>query len=177
MTTKELIQQYVTAHADNRWMDASELEALLTEFAEKLKAKQVATIKCEKKSPITGGEMQLMQERTSVKFRGKEVSFVKKYYHCVDSGQDFTDTELDDDNMWAIFRAYCEKMGYHSFKDIVLITDIVTVRDAGLSWKDIERIITIENDMIAQYDRAMLDQMPEEEYYKEILKRFNETKV
>lgn len=37
MTTKELINQYVTAHADNRWMDASELEALLTEFAEKLK--------------------------------------------------------------------------------------------------------------------------------------------
>ena len=37
MTTKELIQQYVTAHADNRWMDASELETLLTEFAEKLK--------------------------------------------------------------------------------------------------------------------------------------------
>ncbi len=37
MTTKELIDQYVTAHADNRWMDASELETLLTEFAEKLK--------------------------------------------------------------------------------------------------------------------------------------------
>lgn len=37
MTTKELIDQYVTAHADNRWMDASELETLLTEFAEELK--------------------------------------------------------------------------------------------------------------------------------------------
>ena len=36
MTTQELINQYVTAHADNRWMDASELEALLTEFAEEL---------------------------------------------------------------------------------------------------------------------------------------------
>lgn len=36
MKTKELIQQYVTAHADNRWMNAIELEALLTEFAEKL---------------------------------------------------------------------------------------------------------------------------------------------
>lgn len=36
MTTKELINQYVTAHADNRWMDASELEALLTEFAEEM---------------------------------------------------------------------------------------------------------------------------------------------
>ena len=43
MTTKELINQYVTAHADNRWMDASELEALLTEFAEKLIALQPKT--------------------------------------------------------------------------------------------------------------------------------------
>ena len=41
MTTKELINQYVTAHADNRWMDASELEALLTEFAEKLKKQEL----------------------------------------------------------------------------------------------------------------------------------------
>ena len=40
MTTKELINQYVTAHADNRWMDASELETLLTEFAEELIALQ-----------------------------------------------------------------------------------------------------------------------------------------
>lgn len=40
MTTKELINQYVTAHADNRWMDASELETLLTEFVEKLIALQ-----------------------------------------------------------------------------------------------------------------------------------------
>ena len=45
-----------------------------------------------------------------------------------------------------------------------------------LTWKDIERIITIENDMIEQYDRAWLDQMPDEEYYKEILKRFNDNK-
>lgn len=118
MTDKELINQYVTAHADNRWMDASELEALLTEFAEEMKAKQVAAIKCEKKSPITGGEMQLMQEESSVKFRGEEISFIKKFYHCVDSGQDFTDTELDNDNMWTIFRAYWERKGFEHFYDI-----------------------------------------------------------
>lgn len=118
MTTKELINQYVTAHADNRWMDASELETLLTEFAEKLKAKQVVAIKCEKKSPITGGEMQLMQEKSSVKFRGEEISFIKKFYHCVNSGQEFTDTELDNDNMWAIFRAYWERRGFEHFYDI-----------------------------------------------------------
>lgn len=34
---KELIDEFISAHAENRWMDASELEALLTEFAEKLK--------------------------------------------------------------------------------------------------------------------------------------------
>ena len=34
--TKELIDEYVSAHGENRWMDASELESLLTEFAEKL---------------------------------------------------------------------------------------------------------------------------------------------
>ena len=43
MTTKELIQQYVTAHADNRWMDASELEVLLTEFAEELMKDAIET--------------------------------------------------------------------------------------------------------------------------------------
>lgn len=86
-------------------------------------AEEDFAIKCEKKSPITGGEMQLMQEKSSVKFRGEEVSFVKKFYHCVDSGRDFTDTELDNDNMWAIFRAYCEKKGMKSFKDIILRDD------------------------------------------------------
>lgn len=37
MTTKELIDEFVSIHAENRWMDAGDLEALLTEFAEKLK--------------------------------------------------------------------------------------------------------------------------------------------
>ena len=43
MTTKELINQYVTTHAENRWMDASELEALLTEFAEELMKDAIET--------------------------------------------------------------------------------------------------------------------------------------
>ena len=43
MTIKELINQYVTAHADNRWMDASELEVLLTEFAEELMKDAIET--------------------------------------------------------------------------------------------------------------------------------------
>ena len=56
MTTKELIQQYVTAHSDNRWMDASELEALLTEFAEKLKEPANESLKEELERFIASGE-------------------------------------------------------------------------------------------------------------------------
>ena len=44
---------------------------------EEMEAKEVAPIKCEKKSPITGGEMQLMQEKSSVKFRDEEITFIK----------------------------------------------------------------------------------------------------
>ena len=36
MQKKELIDKYVTAHSDMRWMDAGELESLLTEFAGEL---------------------------------------------------------------------------------------------------------------------------------------------
>ena len=86
MTTKELIQQYVTAHADNRWMDASELEALLTEFAEKL------------------------QEPTS-----------------------------------------------------------------RLTWQDIQRIVKIA-DQIVDEDRGKFMAMEDEDYYKEVLARYMETK-
>ena len=125
MTPEEYIKAY-TRGCSNELVDGGYHEWLTPENAlaavelarKELKAKEVATIKCEKKSPITGGEMWLMQEKSSVKFRGEEVSFVKKYYHCVDSGQEFTDTELDDDNMWAIFRAYWERKGFEHFYDI-----------------------------------------------------------
>ena len=44
----------------------------------------------------------------------------------------------------------------------------------NITVEDIERIITIENDMIEQFDRTMLDQMSDEEYYTEMLRRFYE---
>ena len=97
------------------WITLEDALAAVKLAKEEMKA---AVIKCEKKSPITGGEMQLMQEKSSVKFRGEEISFIKKFYHCVDSGQEFTDTELDNDNMWSIFRAYWERKGFEHFYDI-----------------------------------------------------------
>ena len=121
MTPEEYIKAY-TRGCSNELVGGSYYEWLTPENAlaavELAREEKKAAIKCEKKSPITGGEMQLMQEKSSVKFRGEEITFIKNFYHCVDSGQDFTDTELDNDNMWAIFRAYWERRGFEHFYDI-----------------------------------------------------------
>lgn len=122
-------EEYIKAHTRScnctvicggkqEWLTVEDALAAVELEREEMKSKQIAVIKCEKKSPITGGEMQLMQEKSSVKFRGEEISFIKKFYHCVDSGQEFTDTELDNDNMWSIFRAYWERKGFEHFYDI-----------------------------------------------------------
>lgn len=86
----------------------------------------------ERQSPITGGKMLLKTEMKEVTFRNRQVRFPYKYYHCVDLGEEFTDTELDDDNMWAIFRAYCEDRGFEYFSDIVFRKDLeLTQKDIG----------------------------------------------
>lgn len=86
----------------------------------------------ERKSPKTGGKLQLLTEESEVTFRGEKVKYPHKHYHCIDSGDDFTDTELDNDNMWAIFRAYCEKRGFEHFSDIVFRKDLeLTPEDIG----------------------------------------------
>lgn len=125
MTPEEYIKAYTRGCSNelvgggyHEWLTPENALAAVELAREEMKAKQVAVIKCEKRSPITGGEMQLMQEKSSVKFRGEEISFIKKFYHCVNSGQEFTDTELDNDNMWAIFRAYWERRGFEHFYDI-----------------------------------------------------------
>ena len=70
------------------------------------------------KSPFTGGKVAILSREEEVTFRGEKVKITRKYYRCVDTGREFTDSKLDDDMMWAVFRAYCEKKGMTSFTDI-----------------------------------------------------------
>lgn len=74
----------------------------------------------EMKSPFTGGKVTILSREEEVTFRGEKVKIARKYYRCVDTGREFTDSKLDDDMMWDTFRAYCEKKGITSFTDIVL---------------------------------------------------------
>jgi hypothetical protein len=51
------------------------------------------------KSPVTGKEMPIIEQWTEVKYKGKEFGFPQKVYFCVDSGETFTTTELDEENL------------------------------------------------------------------------------
>lgn len=86
-------------------------------LARSLQQKQPET---DMKSPFTGGKVAILSRQEEVTFRGEKVKILRKYYRCEDTGREFTDSKLDDDMMWAVFRAYCEKTGMTSFNDIIL---------------------------------------------------------
>lgn len=75
---------------------------------------------CGAKSPFTGGTVTIHTREEEVTFRGEKIKVNRQYYRCEDTGREFTDSNLDDDMMWTVFRKYCEKKGIESFKDIVL---------------------------------------------------------
>lgn len=70
------------------------------------------------KSPFTGGKVELIEGETTLRFRGDSYTVKRKYYRCVDTGEEFTDAELDNDLMWALFRAYWERKGFSHFYEI-----------------------------------------------------------
>ena len=60
----------------------------------------------DKPSPITGGQLELCSERATVGYRGETVIYNRKFYHCVDSGMDFADDELEVANLKEIYDSY-----------------------------------------------------------------------
>lgn len=61
------------------------------------------------KSPITGKEMKLIKERRSLNFRKATFEIVFHYYKCEDSGEQFTNTSLDEVNMNQVYNQYRDK--------------------------------------------------------------------
>jgi len=51
------------------------------------------------KSPLTGKEMKLMSEPSTLEYRGKEYEVIHRFYLCEVSGEEFTTTELDQQNL------------------------------------------------------------------------------
>lgn len=61
------------------------------------------------KSPITGKEMRLHEEKSKLVFRKEEFEYNHRCYYCADSGETFTTTELDAFNLNQVYNKYREK--------------------------------------------------------------------
>jgi len=51
------------------------------------------------KSPLTGREMKLMSEPSTLTYKGKEYNVTHHYYLCETTNEQFTTTELDEQNL------------------------------------------------------------------------------
>lgn len=58
------------------------------------------------KSPITGKEMTLCRELAILVYHEIPVPISYHYFLCGDSGEHFTDDELDSDHMFQVYQQY-----------------------------------------------------------------------
>ena len=73
------------------------------------------------KSPITGKEMTVCQETRTANYRGERYNYTAHYYLCDDSGERFTTTASDMEDMEQVYRQYRERHGIPSPEDIKAI--------------------------------------------------------
>ena len=158
MNKEELIDKYVSAHAECRGMDAGELRDLLNQFVEEMNEVEGM------KSPFTRGRVVRDSEIRTIKFRGEEYTVPYRFFRCVESGKGFTDSDLEDDNIWEIVKAYFNRKDVSPF-------DLVEKKEP--TWKDIcliaETIFgmlgkNINDELMGRYDSP-------KEFYEEVLKK------
>jgi hypothetical protein len=56
------------------------------------------------KSPLTGKEMKLMSEPSTLTYRGKQYNVNHHFYLCELSNEQFTTTELDEQNLDELYK-------------------------------------------------------------------------
>lgn len=70
-------------------------------------------------SPFTGGEVTLIKEIRHFEFRGSKFDIMYHYYKCEDTGEVFTDTQLDKLNLNQVYNQYREKEGIPFSDEII----------------------------------------------------------
>ena len=63
------------------------------------------------KSPFTGGEAELRKEWRTLEYRKESFQVLYHYFHCLDSGEDFTTEEMDTLNINQVHNKYRERYG------------------------------------------------------------------
>ena len=61
-------------------------------------------IKLDMKSPLSGKEMKLMSEPSTLDYKGKTYNVTHHYYLCELTNEQFTTTELDEQNLDELYK-------------------------------------------------------------------------
>ena len=56
------------------------------------------------KSPLSGKEMKLMSEQSTLDYRGKQYNVSHHFYLCELTNEQFTTTELDEQNLNELYK-------------------------------------------------------------------------
>ncbi|TDG35236.1 DUF4065 domain-containing protein [Pedobacter changchengzhani] len=99
------------------------------------------------KSPITGKEMKLTKEIRSIDFRKETFEVVFHYYKCEDSGEQFTNTALDEVNTNQVYNQYRNRF------NIPFTDEIIRIRSKyGLSAIKMSEILGFGVNSYRQYE-------------------------
>ena len=105
-------------------------------------------------SPITGGKVILHKEPDKLVYRIEEYSYTSYEYECVDTGQRFTDLELDWKNMEQVYVQYRQR--HH----IPSPAELTQMREKyGLSATKMAQILGLGVNQYAKYEQG---EMPSE---------------
>ena len=99
------------------------------------------------KSPITGGEVILKREMRTMDFRKEQFNVMFQYYLCKDTGEQFTNDELDKVNTNQVYNQYRTKYGI-PFPD-----EIIAIREQyGLSASKMSEILGMGINLYRNYE-------------------------
>lgn len=79
------------------------------------------------KSPVTGKEMTLVTEKRTLDFRKERFQIIFHYYKCEDSGEQFTNTSLDEINLNQLYNQYRDKFNIPFPDEITAIREKYSV--------------------------------------------------
>lgn len=99
------------------------------------------------KSPFTGGAAELKMEPRVLEFRKEQFEVQYHYYECVDTGEQFTTTDVDTLNVTQVHNKYREKYG------IPFIDEIKNIREKyGLSATKMSEVLGLGVNVYRNYE-------------------------
>ncbi len=104
-------------------------------------------MKTDKKSPFTGGKVELCTEQATTLFRKERYTYTSYYYRCVDTGNAFTDKDLDDKSVEQVYSQYRKRHGIPSQEEIKDIR-----KQYGLSALSMARILGLGDNQYRLYE-------------------------